>query len=225
MVPTNQRLKTHQAYVIEINEWLVIKLEFISLYGESEIGLKFEQSDSPCVHYLVKDDMALVGLFGVVHRDVCIAKQLVGVFVSGSSQCDPNAYAGKDLPSLKFKNKLHFSGHQIGKVFSFSLIFYTLEKNGELVAAKSPDPASISRKIRKPLSYIKDQSIPHRVSEAVIDGLKAVEVQKKECEWGRSLIGLGSYGWLEKLDELISIRESSKCVMIRGVAKLFAALS
>lgn len=63
------------------------------------------------------------------------------------------------------------------------------------------------------------------MAKAVVYCLKAVQIKKEECERRCSLIGLSSNCRLEKLNELIPIRKSGECVMIRGMSKLFAALS
>ena len=79
MVPPHQRLKSHEARVVETDDRLVVELKFVPLDRVSQIGLELQPRHGTNVHALVKDNVILFVILGIIHRDVGVAENVLGL--------------------------------------------------------------------------------------------------------------------------------------------------
>jgi hypothetical protein len=82
MVPSDQCLKAIKRGGLQVDDRLVVELEFTALDSKPKVGLQLQPRDRTNVHLLVEDDVVLGVLLRVIHRDVCVAKYVLslGVF-------------------------------------------------------------------------------------------------------------------------------------------------
>jgi len=132
---------------------------------------------------------------GAIHREVGIAQDRVGAFVSRSARGNADAGAGIDLLSVDRERLAQRILHAVGHAHRVARIMDVRQEDGELVAAKPCQRAAIRcgrirpgdhvlapQRAREPPRDLGDEAIARKMSQAVVDDLETVEVDEQHRE-------------------------------------------
>ena len=114
-----------------------------------------------------------------VHGEIGVAKQLITVRTR-EVECDPDAHSDEHLAASDLQRTPERGQHAFGDVRRLALVGEVLEQHCELVAAQAGggvlDPEALAETIRH-----RDQQLVARgVTEAVVDRLEVVHVEKED---------------------------------------------
>src|SRR5882724_2123199 len=179
MCPAHQRLKPGETATFERNDRLIINEEFVALDRQSQITLQPQTRDGPGMHSLVEH---LVSGFAVflctIHRRVCVAKNIVRLDIAGKTQRNADAGGRESRVLVEHEWLRQLDGNPLGYPHGITGIVDTTKQDGKLVATKSGQDVFRSQALLKSLRKGHEQKIAMRVSQAVINVLEPIEVEK-----------------------------------------------
>src|ERR1044071_6693254 len=112
--------------------------EFVILNGKAKIKLEFEPLDKSLVHALFKNDIvAFAFVFSAIHREVCIAENLVRSGDIGSALSDADARAHKNFFPVDYQRLTENSLNALGDHHRLVGVVYRLDQNREFVTAET----------------------------------------------------------------------------------------
>ena len=120
----------------------------------------------------------------MIHGDVRVAHDLVGVGVLGQAEGDADAGRGEYFPAADRKGRAQHLLNPERDGVGLLLVAERMQENGELVSAQPGKDVSLPQARLEPPRDRGEQLVAHRVAEAVVDDLEAVEVEIKRREPG-----------------------------------------
>ena len=228
MTPAHERLEVIRAFVVEIDDRLVVHLELLAFHRRAELGLQPETGHHPGVHRGVEHGTRTAAArLGVVHRDVGIAQHVLGVRMGAAADRDADAGRHRDLVPVELDRRRDPRLHPLHDRPDRAR-FDAMEQHRELVTAEPCREIGLTQPGAQPLADRGQEAISHVVTERVVDELEAVEVEEHHgvAQLGR-LAGLGD-GQAQPLQEQLAIGQSRHLVVQRALAQqllhLFARL-
>src|SRR6266508_275457 len=179
VLPAHQRLQAGDPPAGKVNDRLLAKAELVAVQGAAQIGLQLGAVDDSGAHARVEDPKArsAVGL-GLVHGHVGVTDQVERL---GARPGDDDADAGVDLDVAAGHRDRRGQclqqplggGERVGGAAG------VLDQDDELVAAEPGDGVAGPYVGAQPLGDQGEQLVADLVSEGVVDGLEAVQVQQQ----------------------------------------------
>ena len=185
MHPPHQALEADDAAPGERHDRLVVHHELLALHRAPEIHLHLEQGDHRSVHGGVEHLVAGPPCrLGPVHGRVGVAEDIGGVTVARGAEGDADARRGHHLMGVDFEGLRERLENALGDPGGVARGDDVSEKHGELVAAQPrnrvPGPQAGGESPRE----LEQQLVSHRMSQAVVDVLEAVDVEKEHAVAG-----------------------------------------
>ena len=208
MVPSDEGLKPDQFSAFEADDRLVEQFKFLSLDSVPEVGFELHSGDRPDVHLLIEDNVVLVVVLCVVHRDIRISQEIFGLDVARISKSDTDLNVRKDLTALDRVRLRDAFIETVGKGQRFVAKQQIAQNDPEFVAAEPCDHVVLADHFTQPLANISDQAVAHRMAKAVIDGLKSVEVEQKYGKVRLGVILALLKHQFQPIDKVVSVRKS-----------------
>jgi hypothetical protein len=178
MVPAHQRFDSCGPAGAQVHDELVVHDE---LTGRGEAAAQLLTDPHPgqgCgVHCGFVDRVAAFALrLGRVHGGVCVAEQQVRV-LAADRETDPDRGGGPAGVSRHLHRVTQCVEHSLGD--QEDSLRVRLDDDRELVAPQAGHGVAPADHAAQPLGHLDEQRVAHRVTEAVVDGLEAVEVEHK----------------------------------------------
>jgi hypothetical protein len=228
VAPAQQRLRTDDPAAVQLDDGLVEQDELVALQGVLEVGFEGEPLHGVVAHGRLEQPPAVGALtFGVVHRDVGVAQQVLGELVAGLRlrRADRDADAGphRQLPALDQDRLGQAVQHALGDGDGLRRHREPVEQDHELVPAEPGDQVARADAVEQALGDHHEQPVAGVVAERVVDRLEAVEVEQEHGEpAGGRLAGPG-HGPFQPRREHRAVRQPGERVMERLMGQLAPA--
>src|SRR5216684_956391 len=126
----------------------------------------------------------LAARLGVIHGDVGVAHDLVRAGVLGQTEGDADAGRSEYFPGPDREGRAQRLLNPERDGVGLLLVAERVQENGELVSAQPGKDVSLPQARLEPSRHRGEQLVAHRVAEAVVDDLEAVEVEIERREPG-----------------------------------------
>ena len=120
-----------------------------------------------------------VGL-GLVHGQIRVAEQFLRLRLRGGAQRDTDAAGDEHLPPLHDERLLELRGDPLRLLGGPGHARHSLQQDAELVATQSRHGVRRAETALDPAADLDQELVPHRVAEAVVDHLEAIEIQEQD---------------------------------------------
>ena len=178
------------------------------------------------MHVAGKDQVASAAArLGPVHRGVGVAQHVFRAVVSRARQRNADADAGEDLVPAHFQRRRQLLVNPLGNAGGVRFAADLIEQDGELVAAEARERVARSNAALEAPSDTDEELVAGLVSEAVVDGLEAIEIEVEHREGRgaeRPLRALKEV--LQAVDEQRSIRQIGERIVERLPLQLLLGL-
>ena len=117
MIPSQQRLESHDATALERDDRLVVKRKLVAVHPPSEIGLETMQRKRAFVHGAVEHFVAgMTGRFGSIHCQVGIPDDFLGPVILHRAERDTDTGRGVNLVTVDNEHLAQELVHSLGHV-------------------------------------------------------------------------------------------------------------
>ncbi len=223
MFPTQQRLHTDDAEVVEVVDRLVGETELIvdecrtkfelELHVAGDLGLQLWEVDLVAV---------LPGALRVVQRDVRIAQQLPTRRAIADRDADAGVDHQRHRDALELEGLTHHIEQSLGDELRRDVELGVLDQDDELVATHPPDRVGIPQRARQPGGHGDEQSVAGLVAERVVDVLEVVEVDEQRRTRRPVALAAGEE-LLDAVHDQRPVRQVGQRVVQRLMAQLVGA--
>ena len=221
MLPTQQRLEALDPPRVDPHDRVVDEMELAPLHGSPQRVLQRQTRARLRVHALAEDLVTrAASLLGLVHRRVRVAKDLLGAGVGRLAQGDPDARRDEDLlgPQVEgFPQRLVVPNRRRPRVVD---ALDVLQQHHELVAAEPRQGVGLPQVATQPIGDADEQRVAHRVAEAVVHVLEAVQIDEEHRELVVLATLLTPHGALEPLHQERPVGEAGQPVVVGVVTEL-----
>ncbi len=218
-MPAGKRLEPDQATGREVDLGLVVDDELVAFDGATQIGLPLQPRHDRCRHpWLEERGRTWPDRLRLVEGDIGPAQQIAG---PGTAGTEGNADAGVDIGLGRIDGEWRREGgdQALGRRDGIAWLIDPVEQDRELIATEARDGISITQTDRQPAPHRDQQAVAGVVAVAVVDQLKAVEIEKKD---GDRLIASPGAGkrLLETIDNERPVRKVGQRIMEGKVGEL-----
>src|SRR5262249_53250014 len=160
---------------------LVMNGNFLALDGVSQFALEVEHLNGVRVHSHVEYFVArfAVGL-RAIHRDVGLSQNIFRSIITGLRKCNANARRCQQFMSIQRKSLKQRFLYTFGNVDRIVRILDASEQHAELGSAKTRYGVHFAHTELEPPPEFHQQLVAQRMTEAVIDQLKTIEIQEQD---------------------------------------------
>ena len=157
-----------------------------------ELGLELEPFDDSLVHLGLEHAVAALAVsLRHVHRDICVAEELLGVrgAEGPAGEADSDAGARIHLLRLDVERRLESGEHPGCNVGCLGRVLDAVEQNRELVAAEARHRVRRPNGDHEPLADLLQDGVSSCVTEAVVHSLEIVQIDEHDADGGSSAKG------------------------------------
>ena len=208
MVPSDKGLKPDKIGAFEADDRLVKQFKLLPLDRVSEVGFELHPGNRPNVHLLIEDHVVLVVVLGIVHRDVRVSQEILGLDITRIAKRDTDLDVRKDLTALDSVGLCDAFVETVGEGQCFVAKQQITQNDPEFISAEPRDHVILADHFTQPLADVSDQTVSHRVAKAVIYGLKAIEVEQKYRKVCLSVVFALLQHQFQPIDKVVPVRES-----------------
>src|SRR6185369_6467161 len=138
MVPAHECFKSGESSGLQSNNRLVVNSEFLVFDRLSQIAFELQPRNRARVHSLVKQFVARLAIFlGAIHRDVCVAQNVVRPIVTARAECDADTRRSECRILVEHEGLAQFVLNSLCDSDGISRISHSAQKNCKLVAAET----------------------------------------------------------------------------------------
>ena len=178
MVPADQRLEAADLAARDLDDRLVIQLEFVGDERLAQVELQAPALLHLRVHFRLEEVVGAAAFrLGAIERHVGVAQELVGLVAVGRRHGDADAGADDHLMAVDFERLGERLDEFGGKLAGVGRPGAALH-DGEFVAAKAGHRIDAAHHALQPLGHRAEQRIADRMAERIVDALEAVEVEE-----------------------------------------------
>jgi hypothetical protein len=179
-MPAQQRLEAGDGAVAQLEERLVLELEFVVLERAAQRVVEGEALLRRDVHVLREElVVAAPHVLRVVHRRVGVAHQRLGVGAVGRVQADPDGGGDVEVVAVQVESAREDFQDLRGDRRGVRRRGDAGHDDHELVAADTRDRVALAHAHEDPARDRLQQAVAELVAERIVDGLEAVEVEEK----------------------------------------------
>ena len=223
VVPADERLEAHQLGRLGVVQRLVVKHELLALNGLAQLDLQGVGLLHLLVHRRLEGSADAAALrLRPIERQIGIADEFVRrPSVLGIHR---HAHAGADRHAMAMDMKLlrKLRDHALGQLLGVLAAAGIGLQDDELVAAEAGDQHALLRASLQPLGDAAEQLVADGMSERVVDGLEAVEIDAVNGEGARATL-LGKQG-VHLVGQQPAVRQAGQRVVGGDVLDLRRAL-
>ena len=187
MLPAQQRLEAGDAVRGEIDQRLVVQLEFAIGKGAPQVDLHVTAFLRLQIHFALEEMMhAAAVVLGAVQRHVGVAHQLFAVVAVAGRQRDADAGADHDLDAVHVIGFAQRVDQPQRKVVGVVGRNFASQHDRKFVAAESRHQIAAADIGAHPRGHHGQQPVAHRVTEGIVDVLEKIEVdaQHRDAAFG-----------------------------------------
>ena len=178
-IPASECFECDRPARSEIDDRLVVDVDLSPLHRQRERRDRLLAVPHASMHLgSIGDVTALAGLLRVVHRDVCIAQELVGARHVRAAVGDSDARVHPHLASGNREGRFERSDQSSCEPFC-SLVRAVAGQNRELVAAEPGRQVAGSHHTADTARDRDQELVTGVMAEAVVDRLEVVEIEKE----------------------------------------------
>ena len=180
VLPPHQRLDAEQLGGLEVDDRLELEEELLARQRLVQVVLEPQALAQLFLHARMEHDVAaLAGGLRVVHRDVGVAQQLLGV-VAGLRERDADAGGHQQFVAVDQERQPECIGHGGRDLLGLLERRDALEQHRELIAAEPGDRVGRPRALDEPLRGGLQQPVADVVAERIVHVLEVVEVDHQD---------------------------------------------
>ena len=190
VVPAQQRLGAQDAAGLQRHDRLKVQHEFVALQGAPQLQLQLRVPLGARRH-VVREALEVVAPFalGVVHGEVGVAQQRVGVLVVHRIDRQADARREVELMARDLGALGHRCEQALRNLRDFVEVGHALEQHGELVVAQARQGIDAAQARLQAARRLGEDEVAHRLSERVVDLLEIVEVEDHHREQAPAAVG------------------------------------
>ena len=159
-----------------------MQMNLASLDSAPHVDFELHSLEGAGVHARVEDLIARVFGLGLIHRHIGIAQQIFRLPLAGEAESDANARSHRHLDVVEHQRIGKSFEHPLGDANRVLGAAYLLEQDGEFVTPETRHGIFFARALDQSLRHLDQQLITGHVTEAVVDHLESIEIQKKQGE-------------------------------------------
>src|SRR6185369_11817213 len=138
MVPAHECFKSGESSGLQSNNRLVVNSEFLVFDRLSQIAFELQTRNRARVHALVKQFVTRLAIFfGAIHRDVCVAQNVVCPIVTTRAECDADTRRSECRILVEYEWLAQLVLNSLCDSNSISRVSHSAQKNRKLVAAEA----------------------------------------------------------------------------------------
>ena len=223
--PARERLAAEQRARAERDDRLVLEEELAVGQRAADVGLEAQALAQRLLHVRLEHDVAiLAGGFGVVHRDVGVAQQILGCAL-GRRERHAHADADLDVGLPDHERHAERFDQLGGGPLDIRQPVDAFEQDGELVARQPRHGIGGAHGADQPLRHRLQQPIARVVAERVVDVLEVVEVEEHDRHVAARAAGQRERV-LDAIAEQVPVGEPGQRIVKRQLPQLlFEALA
>jgi hypothetical protein len=199
---------------------LEIEEEFVLPDRAAEIGFE-RQTDAITFGNLSleKGDPTAVAKLGFVHGGVGGTEDVGGFLAASAETGDAATGTGDDRTPVDYDRFLERGLDAAGGDLRGANIGDSAQQAGELVAAETSDEVAGADRSAKPVGEGDEELIAGGVTETVVDGFEAVEIEEKER--GNLTVTRGAMKIAaEEIDQRVAIGQTGEGIVVGTVGEL-----
>ena len=223
MVPADQRLHSNDLTGPQVDLRLVEDAELFLLDRLAEVALDLATLDHPSPEVVVEQLAADAALLRPVHRRVGLTNQDLRVGRGIGGHDDANARGDECVVVLEAQRRLEALDDALGDRDGLLLVLYVLAEDDELVPAVTSRGVGAAQRVVETAANLHQDLVTGLVTEAVVDQLELVEVDKEDRE-GRVVSPRPRKGVGEAVHEEHAVGQSRQLVVRRLVLEVALAL-
>src|SRR5215470_13337829 len=187
VAPAHQRFDAAGLQGRDIDDVLIVQLEFIAREGIAKVDLELAAQSGIGIHLHFEKAIA-VAAFGLrsVESEIGVLQQLIGIGPVTGREGNADADPDDDLVTVDVVG----STYRVQEASSednrgFPLIVFNDLQDGELVSTQPADRIGLAHRFAQSVRHRFKQRVAHRVTERVVDGLEQIEVKHED---GKGLV-------------------------------------
>jgi len=190
VVPAQQRLRAEEAPGLERDDGLEVQHEFMAFQGAPQLQLQLRVPLGARGH-VVREALEVVAplALGVVHGEIGVAQQRVGVLVVHRIDRQADARREVELVARHLGALGHRCEQALRDLRDFVEVGHALEQHGELVVAQSRQGIDAAQARLQAARRLGEDEVAHRLPERVVDLLEIVEVEDHHREQAPAAVG------------------------------------
>lgn len=186
----------------------------MAVEGQAQVTGQVDAVLRPLAGLLVEQRPAvLAGLLRLVHRDVGVAQDVLGLGVRGTGHDHAQAGGNRDLGAAQQDVPGHGLEQAAGDLAGRLLVAHAPAQDGELVTAEARHDIAVPDRLAQPLGHLEQELVAGLVAERVVDLLEVVEVQEEQrrplaaARPGRAQVGA------EELEQASPVQQAGQRVV------------
>jgi len=215
VVPPQQRLGAEDAPGLQRHDRLEVQHEFVALERTTQAQLQLRMAFGARGH-VVREALEVVAPFalGMVHREVGVAQERVGVLVVHRVDREADACREVQLVARNHGALGHRGEQALRDLRDLVEVGQALEQHGELVVAQPRQGVDAAQARLQPARGLREHVVAHRLPERVVDLLEVVEIEDHHREEAPAAIGAGD-GVIQAVGEQRPVRQPGERFVMR----------